>query len=92
MFGAKETLLDRALMRAVRELSGHAVGSQEYEKTLNTVIKIHKMVQDEKPKPVSKDTLLIVSANLLGILLIINHEYANPIMSKAMGLILKPRA
>jgi len=40
---------------------------------------------------VSKDTLAVVTANLLGIFMIINHERVNVIRSAAMSFVLKPR-
>jgi len=40
---------------------------------------------------VSRDTLAVIGANLLGILMIIKHENVNVITSRAMGLILSPR-
>jgi len=92
MFRTREiTLLERLLDRTLRELSNHPIGSDEYVRTMDAAIKLSKLREEEKPKHVSKDTLLIVGANLLGIILIINHEYAHPVMSRAMGLLLKPR-
>jgi len=66
-------------------------GSEEYREALDALVKLHKMKEDEKPKPVSKDTLVIVGANLLGILMIISHERVNVVTSKAIGVLLRPR-
>jgi hypothetical protein len=92
MFRSREiTLLERITDRATRELNNHPIGSEEYVRTLDVVIKLHKLREEETPKTVSKDTLLIVVANLLGIFMIIKHENVNVVTSKAMGLLLKPR-
>lgn len=92
MFRPKElSSLEIALDRAIRELSNHVIGSRDYILTMDQVVKLHRMKEEEKSESVSKNTLVIVGANLLGIILVINHEYANPIVSKAMNLILKPR-
>ena len=40
---------------------------------------------------ISPDTLLIVGANLLGILLILNHERLDIISTKALGFVIKGR-
>jgi hypothetical protein len=92
MFRTREqTLLERLMERTFRELDNHPVGSQDYNATLEAAIKLHKMREEEKSHRVSKDTLLVVGANILGIILVINHEYAHPIITRAMGLVLTPR-
>lgn len=93
MFSRKreETLLESATDRAIRALKNHPVGDPEYVRTLKLVSELHELKTREAPKPVSRDTLAVVGANILGILLIINHEYAHPITSRAMTLLLKPR-
>ena len=47
------------------------------------------MMDKEKPSSVSKDAMLTVGANLLGIVLIIKHEHVNVITSKALGLVIR---
>lgn len=93
MFWTKvPSLLDHEYERALRELEICEFGSQEYVKTLNLVQRLSKMRQEEKPHPISKDTLAIVGANLLGIIMIISHEQVgNLVTSRALGFVLKPR-
>ena len=93
MFSRKreQTLLERTTDDAIRSLSNQTVGSGEYMKTLDALDKLHAMKQAEKPSSVSMDTLAIVGANLLGIILIIKHEHVNVIASKAMSLVIKPK-
>ena len=53
---------------------------------------IGKILDENKTKVVfSPDTLLIVGANLLGILLILNYEKLDIVSSKAVNFILKAR-
>lgn len=85
------SLLELETDRAIRDLKKDIVGSDEYAKTLDTVIKLHKMKLEEKTFSVSKDTLAIVGANLVGILMILRYERVDVITSRAMNLILKPR-
>lgn len=53
---------------------------------------IGKILDENKTKVVfSPDTLLIVGANLIGILLILNYEKLDIVSSKAVSFILKAR-
>lgn len=83
--------LELEVERALRELKHHPIGSEEYVKTLDSIVVLHRMKEEEKPDFVSRDTLAVVGANLLGILLIINHERVDIASRAAMSLILKPR-
>ena len=91
MFSSRPSLIDLALERAIREMNRHEIGSAEYAKRLEIVSKLHKMREEEKPSSVSRDTILVVGANLLGIFVIVLHENVNVIASKALNLIMKPR-
>lgn len=85
------TGLELVYDQAVRELLFKQVGSEEYTKTLDHVQTIHGMLRNEKPARVSRDTLAVIGANLLGILMIIKHENVNVITSRAMGLLMQAR-
>lgn len=91
MFSKPPSFIELALNRAIRELDRHEVGSAEYAKRLDVVSKLHKMKEEEKPSEVSKDTWAVIGANLLGIFMIINAEYARVLSARAMSLVLKPR-
>lgn len=91
MFGRGPSMLELVMEKAIRSLNHHVIGSEEYNRTLEAIVKLHKMVIEEKNSFVKKDTWLIVGANLLGILMIIKHEHVNIITSKAIGLLLKPK-
>lgn len=84
-------LLENSLRRAILSLADHEINSLEYAKTLDRVVVLHKMLAEEKPRPMSRDTMAVVGANLLGIVLIIKHEFVNVVTSKAMSLLLKPK-
>jgi hypothetical protein len=83
--------LEKAVNRTLQSLNHYDVGSEEYARTMDALVKLHKMKEEEKPSSVSKDTMAVIAANLLGILIIISHENVNVITSKAFGLLLKPR-
>jgi hypothetical protein len=77
--------------RALRELKNHPIGSEDYNKTLDSIVVLHRMKEEEKPSTVSRDTLVIVGTNLLGILMIIQHERVDIASRAAMNLLMKPR-
>ena len=88
MFSSKaHTPLELAVNRAIRSLSMYETGSEEYREALNALVLLHKMKEDERPKSVSRDTLITVGANLLGILMIIRHEHVNVVTSRAIGML-----
>jgi hypothetical protein len=86
-----ESQLEAAINKAYRDLDSHPVGTEKYVQTLDAIVKLHKMKEDEKPSEVDKNTALIVGANILGILLIIRHEHVNVITSRAMSTLIKPK-
>lgn len=81
----KPTPAQDALNKALLELNDEEVGSERYQSILESIVKLDKVAQDEKPDQVSLDTAATIAANLLGILLIIRHEHINVITSKAMA-------
>jgi len=96
MFNSREQsnnqrLIEVELDRTLIQLKAERVTDEEYAKTLSLVERLHKMLDKEKPASVSKDTMLTVGANLVGIILILKHEHVNVISSKALGFIMRPR-
>jgi hypothetical protein len=85
------TLLDESINNALRELNRNPVGSERYEKALESVIKLYQLKTSEKSSRISKDTLANVGANLLGIFMIIKHERVNVITSKALSFVTRTR-
>lgn len=84
---ALESELDRVLIRLKTEMPN----SEDYTKTLSLVERLHEMLDEENPDVVSKNTLLIVGGNLLGIIMILKHENLNVITSKALGFVIRAR-
>lgn len=83
----ESSYLDAEIDRAYRDLGDQKIGSEEYQKSLDVVSKLHKLKLEERATGVSTDTMLTVGANILGILLIIRHEHVNVITSRAMGVL-----
>lgn len=86
-----DSQLEAEINRVQTYLASKQIDSEEYAKALKHLFELHKMQEEEKPARVSPDTLVLVGANLLGILLIIRHEHLNVITSRAMNTLIKPK-
>jgi hypothetical protein len=86
-----KTLVEQEIGGMFVELRELHSDSEEYALILDRITKLHKLKADEQPPRVSPDTLVMVGANLLGIVMILSHERLNIITTKATSLVLKPR-
>ena len=84
-------MIEAELERAIVHLKTEQVYVEDYKKTLNVVERLHAMMDKGKPSRVSKDAMLTVAANLVGIILIIKHENVNVITSRALNFVMRPR-
>lgn len=81
------TALDEVITSAISELKGHDANSEEYAKIVLQLTKLHALKSEEKTDRVSKDTLALVLGNLVGIIVIVGHERAHVVTSKALSLL-----
>jgi hypothetical protein len=86
----EKSSLDREIERVLRDLMRHEIGSEEYVKSLDCLSKLTSL-QPDKGQAVSRDTLVSVGANLLGIFMIIKHENVNVITSKALNFVTRTK-
>ncbi len=86
-----QRLIEGELERTLIHLKAEQITDEDYKKTLSLVERLYGMMDIQKPSRVSKDTMLVVGANLLGILMVIKHEHVNVVTSKALGFIMRPR-
>jgi uncharacterized protein (DUF342 family) len=89
-----ETSLDAEIQTLLKKLSETTdKTSDEYSKLLEKVSKLHKLKAEEKPKfRPSPDTVLMVAANIAGILWLARFEKTDVIKApKAFGNIMKIR-
>ena len=91
MFPKSNTYVDGEIARIVLAMQDQEVTDEQYSKLLNRLEGLQKIRNDEKPDKASTNTILTTAANLIGILLIIRHEHANVIMSRAMNLVAKTK-
>jgi hypothetical protein len=87
----EKTGLDEAIDSALTDLQGFTAETEEYARTVDQLTKLYAIKDQERPKSVSPDTLAIVAGNLLGIVVIVGHERANVVTSKALNFVLKLR-
>lgn len=83
----KQSLIQDEIDRVVTLMSAEKPDSDEYAKMNKQLGKLHEQRMAEKPKPLDAATLVTISANLAGILLIVGHERAHVVTSKAMSLL-----
>lgn len=83
--------LDRLIERVIDDMEMFGPTSEEYEALLARYERLTKLKAEDRPKPVSRDTMLIVAGNLAGIIIVVMYEHAHVLTSKALGTVWKPR-
>lgn len=81
--------LDEAIEEALNELKTHEIDTARYSAAVDQVAKLYKIKTENQPDRLKKDTLAIVAGNLLGILVIVSHERAHIVTSKALSFVQK---
>jgi len=82
-----ETEIDAEITRLLESLSQETdKNTKEYALMVDQVVKLQELRQKNG---ISKETIITVAANLTGILVILGHERAHVIASKAFGLVKK---
>jgi len=94
MFWRKDEphVFDPLIVKLAQDMMNYESSSDEFAKAFERMSKLYLIkAEAQATNRVSKDTLAFVTANLLGIFMIINHERVNVIRSAAMSFVLKPR-
>ena len=94
MFARKltsRTKLDEAIDALLERIAEEPYDSEETPRIVDQITKLAKLRDSNPSKRPSPDTLILVAGNLLGIVLIIGHERANVITSKAIAFVMKLR-
>lgn len=81
--------LNQEISRVLAVLGRIEPDDEEYAKAADQLVKLYDQKAKIPSRRVNPDTLLTVSGNLLGILVIVGHERANVITSKALGFAMK---
>lgn len=83
--------LDEVIEDALDYLKTCSVTDDDYDSTVAKVERLMEIKQQNKRDRVSMDTLAIVGGNILGILMIVGHEKAHVVTSKALSFVMKAR-
>lgn len=83
--------LNSEIERVLSKMSGLKPDSKEYADMLTSLTKLHTLKVAEAPKRVSRDTWAIIGANILGIMLVLQHEKTTIIPKTAMTFVQKLR-
>lgn len=65
--------------------------SDEYDLCIKHLTKLYALKEDKSKRRVSADTMAVVLGNLAGIVLIVGHERAHVVTSKALNFVMKAR-
>lgn len=79
--------LNDAIDKLLTRMSNVSSTSEEYTTMVDHLTKLYAL--KEQPKRVSPDTMATVLGNLIGIVLIVGHERAHVITSKALLFVQK---
>lgn len=83
--------LDQEIEDVLVILSGLKKSSVDYAATLEHLECLYKMKAMNAERCIKPDTILLVAANLAGILLILKYEKLDAITSKAIGFVSRGR-
>lgn len=87
----REQTLDDLIDEATTMLRMIGPTHEEYDDIIARIERLNKLKLEDKPESVSRDTLAMIGANLLGILIIVAYEQKHVFTSKAFGSILRPK-
>jgi len=81
-----EIQLDAEIHNLLLVMDGEDKDSEKYATMVDQMSKLYKLRQENG---ISMDTWATIGANLLGIIVILNHERAHVIASKSFGFVKK---
>lgn len=94
MFFAKKaetSELDKAINNLHTLMYNYLPESDEYSICIDQLTKLYAIKANQGRDRISKDTLAAVIGNLAGIVLIVGHERAHVVTSKALSFVMKAR-
>lgn len=84
--------LDREITAQLEKLETLRDSPEDYNTVVECIAQLEKLKSDEGLKPLSWDTVLVVGANIFGILWLARYERENVIKSQtALRNVIKPR-
>jgi len=83
--------LDEAIDSVLSEMASVNADTEEYARMVDQLVKLYPLRESETKRRVSPDTMAMIAGNLLGIMLIVGHERAHVVTSKALSFVSKLR-
>jgi hypothetical protein len=74
----------------IEEMKQYGPTSPEYPTLMKHLEGLNDLMNAQRSKPISRDTMLIVGGNLLLGLLMLNYEKTGVITSKVQALVVRP--
>ena len=88
---SEEEGLQKAIDELLIEMELHSATSDEYANMADQLSKLYSLKEFDSKRRVSPDTLAVVIGNIIGIGMIVGHERAHVVTSKALNFIMKLR-
>lgn len=85
----EKTGLEKSIDRLHDDMAGENPETEKYATMADNLTKLYKLREYDTRPRVSPDTLAIVTANLLGIAMIVGHERAHVVTSTAKNFVMK---
>lgn len=86
---SEPTALDETIEDLLKHMRAVEEDSEQYSKMADQLVKIYELKKHDASPTVSPDVLATVIGNLLGIVLIVGHERAHIVTSKALLFVQK---
>lgn len=83
--------LEEEIIASLDQLAQLQKDSAEYGVAVDRLSKLHKLKSEEQTEMPSMNTVLVVGANIFGILWLTRYEKEHVLSSKALGFVMKPR-
>lgn len=81
--------LDAVIDDLLESLPSFEVDSEEYGKAVDRLERLYALKDKKSERQISPDTMATVAGNLLGIALIVGHERAHLVTSRALDFVKK---
>lgn len=86
----KQTPIDIQIAAVLKQMNEIGVADENYTKMMAYLERLEKVKAHERKPRISRDTMLLVAGNLLGIIVIVAYEQKHVITSKGFPQIIKP--
>jgi len=87
----KQRSIDDAIDDVLKFMKSYQPNSEEYSKAVSNLKELCEARSKKPSRIVEVDTIILAATNLLGIILILNHEQLHVITTKAIGFVVKGR-